>query len=434
MPAPLSVNVRTYQVGFGDCFLLSFLYADEGEKHVLVDFGTTKLPEDAPKSRMADIAADIAKRSGGKLTAVVATHRHQDHISGFGLDVRKKGTGATIGALKPDLVLQPWTENPNAAIDAVEPPPGTGDTAKGLGSHVRSLAAMQATSAQFVAEARRNNQYLTAIEGRPKRQISFIGEDNVANPSAVRNLMSMAGNEYLHAGQTTALAAMLGLEIDILGPPTVAQHAAVKRQRARDPNEFWQLAAHAGEAIEIGDRKRAVPLFPDFLRERVDGNFPIDARWLIYRARAVRGSQMLQLVRNLDCAINNTSLILLFRGANKSLLFPGDAQIENWSYALSQPEVVAKLAEVDLYKVGHHGSLNATPKSLWAQFRKKSAKVDDEDRLRTLMSTLEHKHGSAEMHTEVPRETLVDALRKDSDLFTTQSLHGSFWHDTHLVL
>lgn len=434
MPAPLSVNVRTYQVGFGDCFLLSFLYADQTEKHVLVDFGTTKLPEDAPKTRMADIAADIADRSGGKLTAVVATHRHQDHISGFGLNARGKGTGATIAALDPELVLQPWTENPDAAIDAIEPPQGTGDTVKGLGSHVRSLAAMQAASGQIVAEARRNNQYLTAMEGGVKEQISFIGEDNIANESAVRNLMSMGVHEYLHAGQTTTLADELGIEIDVLGPPTVAQHAAVRKQRTRDPNEFWQLAARAAEAVEIGDRKKALPLFPDFIRPRVEGNFPIDARWLIDRARAVRGSQMLQLVRNLDDAMNNTSLILLFRGKNKSLLFPGDAQIENWSYSLSQPEIMAKLAEVDLYKVGHHGSLNATPKSLWAQFRKKSPKAGDGGRLHTLMSTLEHKHGSEKTNTEVPRETLVKALRRESDLFTTQSLKGAFWHDTLLTL
>lgn len=434
MPAPLSVSIRTYQVGFGDCFLLSFAYADAPEKHVLVDFGTTKLPQDAPKTRMMDIATDIAARSGGKLTAVVATHRHADHISGFTPDSKGKGTGGVIAGLSPDLVLQPWTEDPAAPIDAMAPPVHTGDTSLGLGAHTRSLAAMQTASANFVAEAKRNNQYLSNIEGSPKGQISFIGEDNIANPGAVRNLMTMATNEYLHAGKATALAELIGVEIDVLGPPTVAQSAAVKKQRARDPNEFWQLAAKAPEAIDIGEKKKALPLFPDYVRGRVDGEFPNEARWLINRARMVRGSQLLQLVRNLDAAMNNTSLILLFRCAAKSLLFPGDAQIENWSYSLAQPAVMTKLAAVDLYKVGHHGSLNATPRSLWAQFAKKSADPAAPGRLQTLMSTLEHKHGSAETHTEVPRETLVDALKKNSDFFTTQSLRGDFWHDTKLEL
>ena len=55
----------------------------------------------------------------------------------------------------------------------------------------------------------------------------------------------------------------------------------------------------------------------------------------------------------------------------------------------------------------------------------------DKTRLRTLMSTMEHKHGSEESHTEVPRGTLVSALKTQSDFFTTQLLEGSsFYHET----
>ena len=36
----------------------------------------------------------------------------------------------------------------------------------------------------------------------------------------------------------------------------------------------------------------------------------------------------------MDKVLNNTSLILLFHIGETTLLFPGDAQIENWSYAL----------------------------------------------------------------------------------------------------
>ena len=41
---PTSVEVRSYQVGFGDCFLLSFVYSQTDRRHVLIDFGTTALP------------------------------------------------------------------------------------------------------------------------------------------------------------------------------------------------------------------------------------------------------------------------------------------------------------------------------------------------------------------------------------------------------
>jgi beta-lactamase superfamily II metal-dependent hydrolase len=41
-------------------------------------------------------------------------------------------------------------------------------------------------------------------------------------------------------------------------------------------------------------------------------------------------------VTMLDKVMNNTSVILVFEVGNKKLLFPGDAQLENWLFALEQ--------------------------------------------------------------------------------------------------
>src|SRR5690349_21024439 len=90
--APTRIEIRSYQVGFGDCFLLSFLYGNTDARHVLIDFGTTALPKRGstaaakPSQHMPLIANEIKKACNGKLTAVVATHRHADHISGFGTE------------------------------------------------------------------------------------------------------------------------------------------------------------------------------------------------------------------------------------------------------------------------------------------------------------------------------------------------------------
>jgi hypothetical protein len=138
-------------------------------------------------------------------------------------------------------------------------------------------------------------------------------------------------------------------------------------------------------------------------------------------------------VRNLDQQMNNTSVILLMQIGSKKLLFPGDAQIENWQFALGQKKYIDLLKSVNLYKVGHHGSLNATPKSLWKLFENKSEKKTAK-RLLSLMSTMDGKHGSAHSHTEVPRETLVDALEHNSDFFSTQQLKGkAISHDTTMT-
>jgi len=113
---PTAMVLRTYQVGFGDCFLLTFEYDATDNRHVLIDFGSQKNPPGKVKI-LDKVAKSIEKETGGKLHIVVATHRHQDHIKGFGLSK----AGEVIKGLSPDIVMQPWTEEPNIAVDATGP-------------------------------------------------------------------------------------------------------------------------------------------------------------------------------------------------------------------------------------------------------------------------------------------------------------------------
>ncbi|MFN7135767.1 MAG: MBL fold metallo-hydrolase, partial [Myxococcales bacterium] len=73
------LHVRMYRVGFGDCLLLSFPVGD-GHRHVLVDCGAHNR---GTLNNLPDVVRDVAQVTGGRLAAVVASHRHQDHIWGF---------------------------------------------------------------------------------------------------------------------------------------------------------------------------------------------------------------------------------------------------------------------------------------------------------------------------------------------------------------
>jgi glyoxylase-like metal-dependent hydrolase (beta-lactamase superfamily II) len=104
MAKPISVRVRMYNVGFGDCFLVTFDYGGNDRRHLLIDYGSNRRPPGG--MTLAEIGKSVATETGGKLMGVVLSHRHKDHIAGFD----PANGGETVRGLAPDLVLRPWTE------------------------------------------------------------------------------------------------------------------------------------------------------------------------------------------------------------------------------------------------------------------------------------------------------------------------------------
>lgn len=419
MAAPREVRVRSYQVGFGDCFLLSFIYKTV-ERHVLIDFGSTGKPrhpaelDGSLKSHLQRVADHIATTCDGKLDAVVATHRHKDHISGFDT---KSGPGATIRSLNPDVVIQPWTEHPDAAIDAEMAPGITTDDlafAKGL----QQLDAIAESAVALAATLRRRPALRTRYGSALIDELGFLGETNLANKSAVENLMTMGtSRRYLSYGQNSGLS-LSGVRVHVLGPPTLAQFKEIRTQRTEDQEEFWMLQA-------VEQQTSPSPGESTLFEEYELGRHDPASVWLRQRLQRANIEQRLKIVRRLDSALNNTSVILLFEVGGHRLLFPGDAQIENWEWALKRApdkqQNLTLLRGVTVYKCGHHGSRNATPKTLWNNFDERNTNSAAE-RLRVFVSTAEGKHGHEENNSEVPRETLMNSFRQQTELFTTETV------------
>src|SRR5919206_2598696 len=99
-----TIRVRMYRVGFGDCFLLSLPIAKAADdadthKHLLIDCGVHAQGDLDTIDRAVKNIADATNK---KLAVVIATHSHQDHISGFS----KEFSNFEIGE-----VWLPWCEN-----------------------------------------------------------------------------------------------------------------------------------------------------------------------------------------------------------------------------------------------------------------------------------------------------------------------------------
>jgi hypothetical protein len=123
----------------------------------------------------------------------------------------------------------------------------------------------------------------------------------------------------------------------------------------------------------------------------------------------------------LNSFLNNQSLVVLFSFKGKNLLFVGDAQAGNWEhwiYGTDDPDKKASgtitddaqriLSNLDFYKVGHHGSSNATPIPVAKMMEKNANKFP------AMCSTQAGVYGKenvldASVGTEVPRAPLLSA-------------------------
>lgn len=338
------MRVRMYRQGLGDCFLLTI--TDGGTSHhVLIDCGVLTGTPDV-KTTMAAVADDIHDVTGSNLDAVVATHEHWDHISGF-LQAEARFDELTI-----DEAWLAWTENPHD------------DQANQLRAHRANALRAVAAAAQA---------WGVADPGRAARLqglMGFYGELGVDGRPTTAKAMEWIKNKakprYLEPG--TSFTA-LGVRVFVLGPPRDARMIR-KNDPSRVQPEVYELAADAdllGDSPEPFDAffrlddaaAQAYPLIGE--RYAAEPWRRIDHDWL----GAAEG-----LGLQLDSDTNNTSVVLAFElgDGGPILLFPGDAQVGNWlswetlewQTAAGPVRAADLLARTALYKVGHHGSHNAT--------------------------------------------------------------------------
>lgn len=363
-PAPKQISIRMYNVGFGDAFLVA-IPAPDRVRRILFDCGSIAAP---PGRAMSDVVQRIVSDVTGpdgvpRIDVVVATHRHKDHVSGF--------EGAVWADVQVSEVWMPWTEDPaDPAAREIR------DIQSKLTAAV--AAAFQGRARADTPEATIVNNALTNERAMRTLHAGFAG-------SATRRFLPTVDP----AGRTFTTAALPGVTVHVLGP---SRDKEVMRDMTPPKGESYLRLRAARTDAATGKPKS--PFAPHF----ATGSGSLDAAEK-EKIRAANDFADLDVAVALDQAVNGTSLMLVLEVAGTHLLFPGDAQWGTWATVLKDPRWVDLLRKVEFYKIGHHGSHNATPRDFVEDILRENAWA--------MASTIERPQWA-----KIPKPELLAALGK----------------------
>lgn len=337
------VTVRMYNVGFGDAFVVT-IARDDQVWRMLVDCGVHSQGQARPLvDTVRAIIADLAAASADgvpRLDVVAASHHHADHIAGFALDdweqveVKEVWLPFVEDESDPDAVAlrQRQALTAQLLLDRIERHPALAAT--------RGSAATKAAR-DFALNSLRNADAADRLHGRDGRRF--------ATTPTVRFLPNRTAENAIALPVTGATVHVLGPSRDparlkLMDPP--ASVAWLRLDAEDDDSGRPARGPLFGAEYVVPDPRR---LPPDLLRARSGLRLTIDR-------------QLLAASSILERAVNNTSLFFVLDVLGTRFIFPGDAQYGAWQHVLDDPHGNALLADAAFYKVGHHGSHNATPK------------------------------------------------------------------------
>lgn len=348
-PAGQHVNIRMYNVGFGDCFLLTFPAADRPRK-VLIDCGvhfSGKNPKPPFAEVVAKLIEDITENGVPTVDLLIATHRHQDHVSGFENPAWK--------AVEVGEVWMPWTED------------YTNELAREiLNKQSKKAEKLHALLTAMAAEPQRFG--LSAAKKADIEKVKKFSENSLKNTEAMNMLHhgfargDAIPRSYLPYQDRTKNSIrserLPGVTVHLMGP---SYDKEVIRDMDPPADEKWfKMKAAAGNGNSDPHR----PFHVDWSIDAAT----LDPQNTLVSAEDKKAIQSASddsefaVAKRLEDSVNGTSLMLMFQVGKAFLFFPGDAQHGTWQSALKDSEWRELLTKTNFYKVGHHGSHNATPK------------------------------------------------------------------------
>jgi hypothetical protein len=379
-----AVCVRMYCHGLGDCFLVTIPRENTRPFFMLIDCGIILGTKNA-KSLMTSVVDDV-RATTKELDVVVVTHEHWDHVSGF---VEAEDA---FGTLAVHDVWVGWTENPSDPL-----------ARKLKVERKRTVEALRIAALRMNAAEPGSGRGLLEV-------LSFFGPEALgvagghSTEDAMQKAMALSPKPPRYcrpADDPFQLPELEGVRFYVLGPPRDEERLKRARPTKSGRETYDTSVALSPETCFLAAATEGADGASEFQDKRLQELArPFDARWTmaVQDARRMeffqkhyfddaeppdqewRGIDEVwlgsadQLALQLDTYTNNTSLVLAieFVKSRKVMLFAADAQVGNWlSWADQTWQVVENgerhkvtaddlLNRTVLYKVGHHGSHNAT--------------------------------------------------------------------------
>jgi beta-lactamase superfamily II metal-dependent hydrolase len=419
-----TIRVRMYNVGFGDCFLLTLpnsytILVDAGfHSQGKGEFGGNELAQ-----QILDDVTDI--KGEARIDLVIATHRHQDHIYAFNSD---KWANFSVGEVWLPWVedrsnkeaTRLWKKQQRFAMQLAEAIPtfGLDDETRESVEFMLWNAGVD-TLPGFDAGGWSNNAALDCLH------------EGFAHRDRTRPRFLPEHENFPESFETPALP---GVRIHVLGPPRdpdlieeldpeadgeTYRALVLRASAAKTPLDGRVVNAPFGEDWRLPDDELGtLPLEPDEM-QRIDD--------LAQSADAVFAAE------KVDGMINSTSLVLILEIGKARLLLPGDAEWGTWKRILGNDEARTLVRGATFFKIGHHGSHNATSKTLVEKILPR--------RIPAMIST---QQGEGKYRNNIPLPDLLTALEaRDIQYVRSDRPHeqlpngftngeGVKWIDLHL--
>lgn len=397
MPAS-SVTVRMYDVGFGDAFLVTVKQGDRAWR-MLVDCGVHSLGKARPlldvvHAIISDLTEAAPPGTPPTLDVVVATHHHADHITGFAYD---DWDTVHVGQVWVSFVEDDSDDDAKALKN------GLVRAAKSLNTLIgRAPAALDDKSRTLAL----------GLAGT-------LALNSLGNEDAMDRLLGRNGKHFLNVPKVSYLpdriaelnvirTSLPGVNVHVLGP-------------SRDPDQLkrmnppasarWLVMQQAldGEppSDSAGSQTPVKPLFdeiysvtPDEVSHDIGIELVSTLATLNLLALLDDASELLAAASVLERSVNNTSIFFVLDVDGTRLVFVGDSQQGAWEHVLQDPAARALVSDPAFYKIGHHGSHNATPRDYVTNA------IGNHGTYAMLP------YGQVDQWGDIPNETLLTALSK----------------------